>query len=344
MDDTTRLPHVTDRKALITGFLAQAGWDGAARRKLAGDASFRHYDRLAMNGSTAVLMDAPPPHEDVRPFLAVTRLLQGLDLSAPRVLAENVEAGLLLLEDFGDGTFTRRLAAGDDEQALYTLAVDLLILLHRRFEPTGTDLPSYDEPRLLAEAALLVDWYLPAIRGTPTPPALRDSYFAAWRRVLPLAGAAPTTLVLRDNHVDNMMVLPDRGGIAGCGLLDYQDAVLGPASYDLVSLLEDARRDVPPALAAAMKARYIAAFPNLDRAGFAASYAVLGAQRSCKIIGIFTRLCVRDGKPTYLAHIPRVWRLVEQDLRHPALAPVAGWLEEHLPPEERRTPPKRRAS
>jgi aminoglycoside/choline kinase family phosphotransferase len=154
-----------------------------------------------------------------------------------------------------------------------------------------------------------------------------------------VARAVPSTLVLRDYHVDNLMLLEGRSGIAAVGLLDFQDAVIGPVTYDLVSLLEDARRDVPEELAAAMLAHYLASFPALDRDAFAASYAVLGAQRNCKIVGIFTRLCVRDGKPIYLQHIPRVWRLIARDLRHPALAPMASWLNRHIPPEARRIPP-----
>ncbi len=338
----------TDRTASIAAFLDRAGWGAAGRRKLAGDASFRRYDRLTANdGRRAVLMDAPPPQEDVRPFLAVARLLHRLGLSAPRILAEDVEAGFLLLEDFGDSTYTRLLRDGAAaERDLYALAVDTLIALHRGFDPSlAASLPPYDESRLLAESLLLVDWYLPAITGAKPDPALRDSYIDAWREVLPLASAgAPDTLVLRDYHVDNLMLLDGRTDVAACGLLDFQDAVIGPATYDLVSLLEDARRDVPPALAAAMIERYLAAFPALDPDAFGASYAALGAQRNCKIVGIFTRLCVRDGKPHYLGHIPRVWGLIEQDVRHPALAPIAAWLDRHVPPAIRRVPDARSAA
>jgi aminoglycoside/choline kinase family phosphotransferase len=156
--------------------------------------------------------------------------------------------------------------------------------------------------------------------------------------VLPLAKGTPETLVLRDFHVDNLLVLKDRPGVAACGLLDYQDAVIGPAAYDVVSLLEDARRDISPTLTAEMLDRYLAAFPEQDRDAFAASYAVLGAQRSCRIVGVFTRLLVRDGKPRYLPHIPRVWRWIEQDVRHPALAPLKEWLDTHIPAADRRIP------
>ena len=214
-----------------------------------------------------------------------------------------------------------------------------MIALHQRW-PSGDHggLPDYDEARLLTEAALLVDWYLPAITGKDTPAPLRDAYLDAWRAVIPVMLAVPHSLVLRDYHVDNLMIVEGRDGIARCGLLDFQDAVFGPVSYDLVSLLEDARRDVAPALVAEMLARYHAAFPAIDHQAFAASYAALGAQRNAKIIGIFTRLCRRDGKPQYLQHIPRVWRLLEGDLAHPALAALGAWFEEVLPSGLRRVP------
>ncbi|HXP76895.1 MAG TPA: phosphotransferase [Stellaceae bacterium] len=331
---------MSERAERIRSFLAQAGWADVPRQPLAGDASFRRYERLATPGRRAVLMDAPPPHEDVRPFLAVARLLQKLELSAPEILAEDIEAGLLLLEDFGDRTYTKLLAAGGDEAALYRLAVDVLIALHRRFEPArAARLPPYDEARLLAEAALLVDWYLPAVAGVPTPLDLREEYLAMWRALLPLTGAIPATLVLRDYHVDNLMLLEGRTGLAACGLLDFQDAVIGSPAYDLVSLLEDARRDVSLDLAANLSEHYLAAFSTLDRAAFTTAAAVLAAQRNCKILGIFTRLCVRDRKSQYLVHTPRLWRLVDRDVSHPALAPLRNWLDRHVPQELRRIPP-----
>jgi aminoglycoside/choline kinase family phosphotransferase len=332
---------VAEREAQIAAFLAAFGWADAARFPLAGDASFRRYCRLARNGMTTMLMDAPPPQEDVRPYIAVARHLRGLDFSAPEILAAEERTGLLLLEDFGDGTFTRLLARGDDEPALYMLAIDVLIALHRRFDAEHAAwLPPYDDARLLNEAALLVDWYLPAITGRPTPPALREEYLGLWRALFPVARAVPSSLVLRDYHVDNLMRIDGRAGLSACGLLDFQDAVLGPVTYDLVSLLEDSRRDIAPALVAAMRARYLDAFPSLDRAAFDDSFAVLGAQRHCKVIGIFTRLCRRDGKPRYLAHIPRLWRLLDSNFRHPVLKPIEAWLDRHIPRELRRVPPE----
>jgi aminoglycoside/choline kinase family phosphotransferase len=330
---------MAERAAQIDAFLASCGWADAARAPLPGDASFRRYCRLTRGGTATMMMDAPPPQEDVRPYLAVARHLRALDLSAPAILAAEEETGLLLIEDFGDGTFTRLIAKGEDEYALYAMAIDTLIALHRRFDAAHAPwLPPYDDARLLNEAALLVDWYLPAITGQPTPPALRAEYLDLWRPLFAVARSVRDSLVLRDYHVDNLMRLDGRDGIAACGLLDFQDAVLGPVTYDLVSLLEDSRREIAPDLVAAMYARYAAAFPTIDRAALDASYVVLGAQRHCKVIGIFTRLCRRDGKPRYLAHIPRLWRLLDGNFRHPVLAPVKAWLDRNIPPALRRIP------
>lgn len=281
-------------------------------------------------------MDAPPPQEDVGSYVAVSALLRNLGLSAPEVFAEDRTGGFLLIEDFGDDTYTRLLDGGADQTALYGLAVDALIELQWRVA-TGAapDLPDYDIAQLLAEAALLADWYMPAALRVPPTDARREEYLDLWRAVLPHAALPAETLVLRDYHVDNLMLLPDRPGVQSCGLLDFQDAVRGPPSYDLVSLLEDARRDIPAALRRSMTERYLAAFPALDRAAFGRSAAILAAQRNCKILGIFTRLWRRDGKPGYLRHIPRVWRLLEHDLDHPALAAIGQWLDRYLPRSSR---------
>jgi aminoglycoside/choline kinase family phosphotransferase len=328
------------RPAALRRFLDHAGWRGVAPVMLAGDASFRRYYRLREGGRGAVLMDAPPPMEDVGPYVAVAAMLRELGLSAPEIYAEDRARGFLLIEDFGDDSYTRLLARGADEGALYALAIDTLAALHRAVGGHGPPaLPPYDLARLLDEAALLADWYAPEMLGAPLPDEIRADYLGRWRDVLRLAAQPGPTLVLRDYHVDNLMLLSGRRGVRACGLLDFQDAVRGPASYDLVSLLEDARRDVAPALRAAMTERYLAAFPEIDRAAFARSAAILAAQRNCKIIGIFTRLWRRDGKPAYLAHIPRVWRLLEDDVaRAPALRPIADWLDRHLPASVRRVP------
>jgi aminoglycoside/choline kinase family phosphotransferase len=334
--DNERTPDVAE-------FLAAAGWGGVAPAPLAADASFRRYYRLVDRDRRAVLMDAPPPHEDVRPYIAVADMLRHHGLSAPEIFAKDSELGILLIEDFGDDTYTRLLARGVDETQLYTLAVDTLIALQRAVAAPPA-LPPYNEATLLAEAGLLVDWYAPSVLGAPLSQAARDDYLNLWHEVLPFAVVSQPTLVLRDYHVDNLMLLPDRAGVQSCGLLDFQDALCGPASYDVVSLLEDARRDVPPALREAMIERYVAAFPGIEQAAFRRSAAILAAQRNAKIIGIFTRLWRRDGKPQYLDHIPRVWRLLEADLRAPELRSLAGWFDRHLPPAARRVPERRNAA
>jgi hypothetical protein len=324
------------REHALRAFLAAQGWGMATRAKLAGDASFRRYQRVSANGRRAVLMDAPPPKEDVRRFVRIARHLVAQGLSAPKVLAEHAGEGFLLLEDLGDDTYTRTLDAGADANLLYAAAIDLLADLQRRPPPPGV--PAYDDTTFLAESDLLIDWFLPAVADQITPDDLRPDYHRAWRLALPLARTGQDVLVLRDYHADNLMWLPTRAGIARVGLLDFQDARVGPRAYDLVSLLEDARRKVAPSLVEAMIARYLAAFPDLDAAGLGAAYAVLGAQRNAKIIGIFTRLSRRDRKHGYLDMIPRVWRLLEGDLAHPALAPVRAWFDQAVPPALRRAP------
>ncbi len=325
---------------MIEAFLERAGFGAARLDYLSGDASFRRYARLTGGPGPAMLMDALPDIEDVRPWLSVCRHLRDLGFSAPEVIAADVDQGLLVIEDFGDDTFTRVLVAGGDETALYDLAVDVLVELHRL--PKETAVPGwiqpYDDAKLLDEAALLVDWYLAEVTGEASSIDLREEFLGLWREILPIAREIPETLVLRDYHVDNLMRLPGRQGIAACGLLDYQDAVAGPTAYDVISLLEDARRDLGEGIAQRAFKRYLEAIPGLDANAFEAAGAVLAAGRNAKIIGIFTRLWKRDGKPVYLSNIPRVWRLLEQDLRHPALARLKRWFDRTVPAERRIQP------
>ena len=302
--------------AAAPDFLAANGWGGADILPLAGDASFRRYFRAVRGGASVVLMDAPPEHEDSRPFLAVAGHLAERGFAAPRVLASDLDRGLILLEDFGDRRMKEAVEAGDaPEEATYAAAIDLLADLH---DGDGGSLPPYDRAVLHREAELFVDWYAPAVGLTVDAEGFRS----AWDAVFANLDGTPPVTVLRDYHAENIMLL-DGGGL---GLLDFQDALAGHPAYDLVSILQDARRDVPPAIEAAMLARYRARRP-LDEA----AYAVLGAQRNTKILGIFTRLWKRDGKPRYLAFQARMWGLVERDLAHPALAPVADWFATNVP-------------
>ena len=325
------------RELHIAAFLKTAGWAAAERGLLAGDASFRRYDRLKMAGRNAVLMDAPPPMENVGPFLNIARLLHGLGFSTPEVLAEDREHGLLLLEDLGDDTYTRLLRKGHDERSLYELAIDALIQLRQRIPADAVAaLPGFDTARNIREVSLLLDWYWPAIKGSAAPDDARADFEAAWRQVLPNMWVAGKTITLYDFHVDNLLLLPGRDGFKACGLLDFQDAIAGPVPFDLASLLEDVRRNVSPALAAAMIDRYLAGNPDLNRADFLTAYAASAAQRNTRIVGTFARLLRRDSKPVYQGYMPRVWELLEQDIAHPLMAPVAAWFDRHLPMADRR--------
>ncbi|MDO6413359.1 phosphotransferase [Sphingomonas sp. BIUV-7] len=297
-------------------FLQTHGWGGAMILPLAGDASFRRYFRVVDDGRTAVLMDAPPQHEDSRPFLAVADHLHALGFAAPKVMARDLAVGLILLEDFGDDRMAEMIAADPARETLiYTAAIDLLRDLHRH--PAGP-LPAYDMGVYQREAALFPDWYMPAV-GLDVPPG----YAEAWDEALAPIAADRSVTALRDYHAENIMLLGD----GSLGLLDFQDALAGHPAYDLVSLLQDARRDVSPELEAAMLAHY----GPVDEA----AYALLGAQRNTKILGIFTRLWKRDGKPRYLGYQPRVWAYLERDLAHPALAPVKAWFDAAVPVEKR---------
>jgi len=301
-------------------FLERHGFGGARRTVLAGDASARRYERLTGGPRPAILMDCPPEIGTER-FLSIAGWLHRAGLSAPEILATDAGAGLVLLEDLGDDLFSRVLRQGGGEACLYGAAVDLLVHLQRLAPPH--DLPVYDDAKLLAETQLLTEWYAPG--------ADAERYRAIWRKLLPTVRVGAPCLVYVDYHADNLLWLPEREGHGRVGLLDFQDARLGPPAYDLVSLLEDARRDVSAALAEAMIGRYLAARPDLEPDAFRAAYAVLGAQRNAKILGLFTRLAQRDGKHAYLALLPRVRAHLERDLRHPALAPLRAWAAEHLP-------------
>lgn len=307
-------------------FLATHGWAGARILPLAGDASFRRYFRVVGEGRQAVLMDAPPPHEDPRPFVAVARWLASVGLTAPEILAQDLDKGLLLLADFGDARLRETLDTDPlRERELYAIATDLLVHLHGH--PPMDGLPGHGLEHWLTELELFPDWYCPAL-GLEVDV---EGYRSAWREVLELVaedGLGPVT-VLRDYHAENVMLVADREGVARFGLLDFQDALAGHPAYDLASVLEDARRDVPPKLERAMIDRYVAATSCGD--AFERAYWVLAGQRNVRILGIFTRLWKRDNKPHYRAFQPRMWGLVERDLARAELAPVREWFDANVP-------------
>jgi tRNA threonylcarbamoyl adenosine modification protein YjeE len=363
-----------ERIAIIRRFLDATGYAGAERRRIQGDASTRCFERLRLGEQRAILMNAPrrpdgPPvrdgkpysavahlAEDIIPFVAMANGLRQLGFSAPQIYEAELADGLLIIEDLG----SEPVVTGDPPAPIedrYNVAVDALIALHNfdlaatlRVAPHVTHrLPSYDLDAFLIEAELLLDWYLPRL-GVAVPKSVRADYVALWREALTVAIEAKPTWVLRDFHSPNLIWLPNRTDIAHVGLLDFQDAVMGPAAYDLASLLQDARVDVPELMEVALLSKYVKRRAELDPkfepADFLRVYATLAAQRASKILGIFSRLDRRDGKPQYLRHIPRVWGYLQRSLAHPGLADLRDWYSANLPapqpvPEQRETLPEK---
>lgn len=337
------------RLRALAEFLDRTPYAEAGARYLLGDASTRSYARLVLPNRSAILMNAPrqpdgPPirdgkpysalvhlAEDVRPFVAVAGALRERGLSAPAIYAFDLDRGFLILEDLGDRVFGSEVERGRPFAELWGPAVDVLAALALKDPPdllpieghTPYRLPSFDADAMLTEASLLIDWFWPALHGKETPSALAEEFAALWRPLLAQAEKADIGWVLRDYHSPNLMWLPAREGVRRVGILDFQDALKGPLAYDLVSLLQDARLDVPEALERELLARYCAAraaqSQQFSSDQFVSLYATLGAQRNSKILGIFARLAKRDGKRGYLAHIPRVARYLERDLAHPSL-------------------------
>ena len=358
------------RLAAMSDFLDRCPpWSTASAIYLQGDASTRAYTRLRdASGRTAILMDQPrqpdgPPirdglpysriarlAEDVRPFVAIAEALREAGLSAPEIYAADLERGFLLLEDLSDRVFGAEVAKGTSQSELWRAATETLVALAPIPVPdaialsdgTTHRIPSQDEGVLGIEVELLPDWYWPALHGAPIPSDARAEFVRAWDTVFARLADGPKGWVLRDFHSPNLVWLPDREGARRTGLLDFQDALQGSPAYDLVSLLQDARVDVPPALEDELLAYYIekrSAERDFDAASFRFAYAALGVQRNTKILGIFARLAMRDGKPTYLRHIPRLWRYLARGLTHPDLSELARWYDRHFPDAVRLSPP-----
>jgi aminoglycoside/choline kinase family phosphotransferase len=300
-------------------FLSQAGWLGAVRAPLAGDASSRRYTRLTRNQDTAILMQ--DPEGDVALFARLARHLTGIGLSAPRIFAEDANSGLLLIEDLGDGLLARLADAPETEGPLYDLATDALIALHDHAPPPDLPLATADRLAQMIDVAF--------VHYTQAPEALPIA-IAALRPLLDRHAVPADVMVLRDYHAENILYLPHRAGPARAGLLDFQDALQGHRAYDLISLIEDARRDVAPHIREACIKRYLAA-TGLTKGPFRTSLAVLGAQRNLRILGVFSRLAAQRGKAQYVDLIPRVWGHLQRDLSDPALKPVRTILNATLP-------------
>jgi len=348
-----------ERIPVIRRFLDGTNFAEAERRRIQGDASTRTYERLTLGEHSAILMNAPrrpdgPPvrdgkpysqiahlAEDVIPFVAVANGLRQLGYSAPQIYEAELADGLLLIEDLqSDPVVSGQPPTPIPER--YAAAVDVLITLHDQKVPAGVRiapnvahrLPVYDEDAMLIEVELLLDWYLPH-HGMPVTEEMREVYIGLWHEALQVALHSKPTWVMRDFHSPNLIWLPGRKGIARVGLLDFQDALLGPAAYDLASLLQDARVDVPELMEVELLGNYVkqrsAVDPDFEPAGFIRVYAIMAAQRASKILGIFARLNKRDGKPQYLRHIPRVWGYLQRSLAHPSLEALKDWYTENVP-------------
>jgi len=341
-------------------FLTDAGYADAKRQRMAGDASTRSYARLIRDDGVVILMNSPrrpdgpaiydgksysaAVHlaEDVKPFVAIANGLRERGFSAPSIHHADLDAGFLITEDFGSAGFIE----GDPPRPIaerYQAAADMLAALHREALPEILPLapqityaiPIFDTDALLVEAGLMLEWYLPD-RGAEPTNNMRAEFVMMWRDLLSKPAAAPKNWVLRDFHSPNLIWLGERSDIARVGIIDFQDAVLGPAAYDLVSLLQDARVDVPESLELALLTRYIkarrAADDRFDPAGFAELYALMSAQRNTRLLGTFARLNRRDGKPQYLRHLPRIWTYLNRSLAHPALSRAREWYSANVPP------------
>jgi aminoglycoside/choline kinase family phosphotransferase len=362
-----------ERTEAMQAFLTRAGWGEAVRIPLPGDASTRRYIRLRLNGRAALLMDQPQSAEtpaapagasprerralgynavarlagaDCARFVAVAKYLRSKGLSAPEIYADAAAQGFVLIEDLGDDLFADALARGADEGALYAAAAEVLAKLHADAAPgvlpPDKHLHAYDETALLAEVDLLTEWFFPVALGRKASEDETGKHRELWRQALAPHLRAPPVFVHRDYHAQNLLWLPERSGVARVGLIDFQDAVAGAKAYDLVSLIEDARRDVPPALGESAAAHYLKAMREqstpLDTIAFAEEMAVFAAQRNAKIVGIFARLFRRDGKGRYLSYLPRVWSHLGRDLEHPALAALKSWYDRAIPQEARGVP------
>ena len=370
------MTQAPDRRSLMMTFIDEAGWSGAELRPLAGDASTRRYVRLVRGAHTAMLMDQPrgaempacPPGAsqsdrrklgynamarlagpDCRPFAALSHFLRGQGLSAPDTIAHDYANGFLLIEDLGDGRFADLISSGQNERPLYETAIDVLAGLHSVRAPEVLPVPGggdvsllpYDTLAMETEVHLLTEWFYPAATGHTLANDALLAFSDAWRSALGQLKISDPVVVLRDFHAENLMWLENRAGASRAGLLDFQDALAGSPAYDLISLTEDARRDVSAELGDAMTRRYVKHRRSLssqfDEEAFRFAAALLATQRNTKIVGIFARLWKRDGKPRYTQFLPRMWGYLERDLSHPALGDLKGWFDKYIQREYRGT-------
>ncbi len=326
-----------NRDSLKFEFLQSCDLGLTQRVALKADASHRTYERIIQNdGKSVIFMDAPPEKEETLPFINIAKFLNDNDLSAPKVIKADTNNGFLLLEDFGDESYTKilsnnsALSSATTETEIYENAIDALI--HLQNVPTSAiKLDNYDESMLVKESMRFIEWYVSILNGEKLNKTVQEEYVIILKHLIASTKILPNVVVLRDFHADNLMWLQNRSGFRKVGLLDFQDAVIGSSVYDLVSLLEDARRDVSPQLADHLITRYLKAFPDISRKDFQAAYSIFGIQRNLKIVGFCAAQEAKNKNPYYLSLLPRVWRYINHDLKHPLLLPMKAWLTKVVP-------------
>ena len=325
----------------INAFLKSAGWENANRSFLAGDASLRSYDRVELNGKTAVLMDAPPPPDpenylpaqlvDIPRWLLVDGLLKNLGVHSPQVFAHDIQNGFVLLEDLGDNSFTRMLDSGYDARTLYRMATESLIKVGKDFKMAPDKEYIYDKERMMADIDHLPNWVVKCVSKINMTPAQWEEYHDIWSELIDKMARVPRGPALYDYHVDNLILTPSNS----CGVLDFQDVRTTAATYDIMTLLEDERRLVDPAIKQEMLDLYFGAFPELNTPEIRSLSEMVALQRHIKVVGQFIRYYHKDGKDKYMKYVPLVWYLIENCLENPYAKRLKEWMDKYVPVSHR---------
>ena len=323
-----------------TSIFKKSGINDFKLKPIKSDASFRKYFRVYIRNQkrNLLLVDSPKKTENNLGYLKATNIFEKINLSVPKIISFNISKGSFLIEDFGINTYTNSLKNGESEYKLYNLATDILIYINNQSKNLKKKLPQYTNKKLIEESMLFLEWYWPAIHKNKPKKDVVNEFIKIWNNLLNKNLRTKKVLVHRDFHIDNLFFLKDRKGLKACGLIDFQDAVIGPTSYDLVSLLEDARRNVNKEVIFKMYNKFVRKLSKKQKEDFVKEYKVLATNRHLKVIGIFTRLCKRDKKNSYLKHIPRLWKLIEYNLNFYSLSELNKWINEFFPKKFRIRP------
>ncbi|MDF2964823.1 MAG: phosphotransferase [Rickettsiaceae bacterium] len=332
---TNNAPNDITREKLKREFIERNGYGSFDVVNLPADASFRTYARLIKGEESFILMDSPPEHYNLEPFVKIGTHLLNAGFSAPKLFEQDHENGFMILEDLGTVSVNNLLSSDgskETEELIYKKIIRLLIQIQETPAPKGLSL--YTKELLIKEAEIFLDWFLPILHGEATAYDLKEEYSYLWNKIFNSIDLKEECLTLRDFHVDNLMYMEERNNLNQIGLLDFQDALIGSPAYDLVSLVEDARRDIDATLASELINYYLSLIPAYNRKDFLAQYSILGAQRNIRILGVFARKATRDKNSRYLSFVPRVRKHLDKDLTHPLLAPLKDWLNKVAPQQK----------